>query len=64
MIKRAGSLTEISHLKFEISVGGMNRNPYKHFSQPTEVNFDKGAHVYDVRIQTIMASVKSIIRLH
>ena len=41
MIKRAGSLTENSPLKGEISVSGMNRNPYKPFSP----------------IQTIMASV-------
>ena len=64
MSKRAGSLTEISPLKGEISVSGMNRNPYKHFSTPAEVNFDRGAHAYDIRIQTIMASVKSAIRHH
>ena len=28
MIKRAGSLTEISPLKDEISESGMNKNPY------------------------------------
>ena len=60
MIKRAGSLTELSPLKGEISVNGMNRNPYNQFSPPTEVNFNRGAHAYDIRVQTIMASVKSI----
>ena len=62
MIKRAGSLTEISPLKGEISVSGMNRNPYKHFSPPTKVNFNRGVHAYDIQIQTIMAFVKSITR--
>ena len=64
MIKCAGSLTEISPLKTEISVSGMNRNPYKHFSPPAEVNFNRGAYAYDVRIQTIMASLKSITHHH
>ena len=44
MIKCAGSLTETSPLKGEISVSGMNRNPYKHFSPPAEVKFNRGAH--------------------
>ena len=64
MIKRAGSRTKISPLKGEISVSGMNRNPHNYFSPPAEVNFNIGAHAYDVRIQTIMASVKSITRHH
>ena len=45
-----------------LSISGMNRNPYKHFIPPAGVNFDRGAHAYDVRIQTIMVSVKSITR--
>ena len=64
MIKRAGSLTEISPLKGKISVSEMNRNPYIHFSPPAEVNLNRGAHAYDIRIQTIMASVKSVTRHH
>ena len=62
MTKRTGLLTEISPLKGNISVSGMNRNPYKHFSQPAEVNFNRGAHAHNVRIQTTMTSVKSITR--
>ena len=64
MIKRAGSLTEITPLKGEIPVSGMNRNPYKHFSPPNDVNFNRGPHAYGIQIQTIMASVKSITRHH
>ena len=51
-------------LKGEISVRGMKRNPYKHFSPNAEVNFNRGAHTYDLRIQTIIASVKSLTRHH
>ena len=64
MIKRTVSLTEILPLKSEISVSGMNRNPCKHFSLPTEMRFNRGAHAYDIRIQLIMASVRLITRHH
>ena len=55
---------DLASLNDEISVSGMNRNPYKHFNLPTELNFNRGAHGYDIRIQTIMTSVKSITRHH
>ena len=64
MIKRAGSLTEILPLRGKILVSRMNRNPYKHFSLPAKINFNRGAHAYDVWIQTIMVSIKSITRHH
>ena len=38
--------------------------PYKHSSSPANVNFNRGVHAYDIRIQTIMPSVNPITRHH
>ena len=55
MIKRAGSQRRDLGKRDE-------ENPYKHVSLPAEVKFNRGAHAYDVRIQTIVEYVKSIRR--
>ena len=42
----------------------MTKNPYKHVSSPTGVNFHRSAHAYDIRIQPFLFIHKQIYNRH